>query len=432
MAEVDVSVVMFRDDDAGYLSWLAAHPDGFVLNIARALSVADARLHHASCRTLHRAAAGALTHSYVKVCSTSRPELDMWITRNARGPVRTCGTCAASAPERASGTPVRQPPRRAPIGAAGARQARGDTAGRFEWLPHPDDVELHGPVAGVRLWSQTYLPFERHRPAELSARDELRRRVAQLEARPGQVLDAVYAGPRPANMDVENLLLYNIDSGGRSMAAATAHGVRFEHLADHAPVSPTGWASACFYEYRLAPVDGTWRTWTEQRPLARFTDISLGRFRAHKRLEQVWYAIRTSATVETSSHARTPLAFAVRLRVTPPTGTRTQARPELVKGLLDGVIAGLQTHHDISTLPLVAERVAATLSVDAREVESLLTRSAASPLGNPGRLVFLRGPAVQWNPSDHRCVAAQVLVQEPAGSHWVLSGDVVTIAPHRG
>ncbi len=64
-----MSVVVFRDDDAGYLSWLAAHPDGFVLNIARALSVADARLHHASCRTLPRAVDGALTHGYVKVCS---------------------------------------------------------------------------------------------------------------------------------------------------------------------------------------------------------------------------------------------------------------------------------------------------------------------------------------------------------------------------
>jgi hypothetical protein len=317
VAEVDVSVVVFRDDDAGYLSWLAAHPDGFVLNIARALSAADARLHHASCRTLPRAAAGALTHSYVKVCSTSRPDLDMWITRNARGPVRTCGTCAASAPERASGTQVRQPPRQALIGAAGARKARGDTAGRFEWLPHADDVEPLDPAAGVRLWSQKYLPFERHSPAELAARDELRTRIAQLDARPGQVLDAVYAGPRPTNMDVENLLLYNIDSGGRSMAAAVTYGVRFEHLADHAPVSPTGWASACFYEYRLAPADGRWRTWTAQRPLARFTDISLGRFRAHRRLAQVWYAIRTSATVETSAPAGTPLAFAVRLRVTP-------------------------------------------------------------------------------------------------------------------
>jgi len=444
LLEVDVRVVVFRGDDAGYLSWLTAHPDGFVLNIARALSVSDARLHHASCRTLPRAGARALTQAYVKVCSTSRADLDTWVTRNARGPVRTCGTCAASAPPGHSSTP---PPRRSARllpASTGGRPDRADTSARFEWSPpagpgDPADPGAPGhpgdPVDGVRLWSQRYLPFERHSPAELSARGDLRRRLGQLTALPGQVLEATYCGPRPAAMDVENLLLYNIDSGGRSMAAAAARGVRFEHLADRAPVSPTGWASPCFYEYRLAPADGPWRAWTAQRDLARFTDVSLGRFPAHKRLEQVWYAIRTSTTLQTSPNAGDPHAFAVRLWVRPPAGTRTQARPALVKGLLDGVIAGLQTHlprdQDSSTLQLVAERVAGTLAADAGEVASLLTRTSGSPLGSPGRLVFLRGPGVQWNPSDHLCIAAQVLLHEPADTRWLLSGHLATVAPGR-
>ncbi len=40
----------FRDDDAGYLAWLAAHPDGYVINIARSQSATEARVHHAGCR----------------------------------------------------------------------------------------------------------------------------------------------------------------------------------------------------------------------------------------------------------------------------------------------------------------------------------------------------------------------------------------------
>ncbi|MBN3511476.1 hypothetical protein JYB55_21840 [Mycolicibacterium septicum] len=35
----------FRDDDAGYLAWLAAHPHGYVVNITRNHSVSAARLH---------------------------------------------------------------------------------------------------------------------------------------------------------------------------------------------------------------------------------------------------------------------------------------------------------------------------------------------------------------------------------------------------
>jgi hypothetical protein len=44
-------------------------------------------------------------------------------------------------------------------------------------------------------------------------------------------------------------------------------------------------------------------------------------------------------------------------------------------------------------------------------------------------LIFLRGSSVQWNPSDHLCVAAQVLLSEPTGAHWLLSGDLVTVVP---
>jgi hypothetical protein len=42
----------FRDDDVGYLAWLAAHPDGYVINIARSQNATEARVHHAGCRTI--------------------------------------------------------------------------------------------------------------------------------------------------------------------------------------------------------------------------------------------------------------------------------------------------------------------------------------------------------------------------------------------
>ena len=43
----------FRDDDQGYLSWVASHAHGYVINIQRSLSPADARTHHASCHTIN-------------------------------------------------------------------------------------------------------------------------------------------------------------------------------------------------------------------------------------------------------------------------------------------------------------------------------------------------------------------------------------------
>jgi hypothetical protein len=45
-----MSVREFRDDDAGYLAWQAAHPDGYVINIARIQNATAARVHHAGAR----------------------------------------------------------------------------------------------------------------------------------------------------------------------------------------------------------------------------------------------------------------------------------------------------------------------------------------------------------------------------------------------
>ena len=65
----------FRDDDAGYLAWLAAHPDGYVINIARSPSATEARVHHAGCRTISGQIprGGAWTGPYVKFARSSWP-----------------------------------------------------------------------------------------------------------------------------------------------------------------------------------------------------------------------------------------------------------------------------------------------------------------------------------------------------------------------
>jgi len=71
----------FRDDDAGYLAWLATNPDGFVLNIARSYSATEARVHLSGCWTISGQSRGSsLTGSYVKVCALQLAELERWAT----------------------------------------------------------------------------------------------------------------------------------------------------------------------------------------------------------------------------------------------------------------------------------------------------------------------------------------------------------------
>jgi hypothetical protein len=92
---VPVTMEQFRDDDRGYLRWVAAHPDGYVLNIRRTLSISDARLHSATWPTItgQPARGRTWTGPYIKVCGGSAHDLDEWALAQAGARPRRCGTC---------------------------------------------------------------------------------------------------------------------------------------------------------------------------------------------------------------------------------------------------------------------------------------------------------------------------------------------------
>lgn len=61
----------FVDDDAGYLAWIGAHPEGFVLNVRRSPDPSYVVLHRANCGVIAstKRSAGAYTAGgYRKVC----------------------------------------------------------------------------------------------------------------------------------------------------------------------------------------------------------------------------------------------------------------------------------------------------------------------------------------------------------------------------
>jgi hypothetical protein len=90
-----VSVELFRDDDHGYITWLAANPQGHVLNIQRTLNPSDARVHRADCGTITGAPSRGRTwtKSYVKACAPSLLELDAWALAHASSTITRCGKC---------------------------------------------------------------------------------------------------------------------------------------------------------------------------------------------------------------------------------------------------------------------------------------------------------------------------------------------------
>ena len=91
--------IEFRDDDNGYLDWIAAHPHGFVLNVRTSTDPSYVILHRASCASISslKRAIGAYTaRNYRKICADSVAELAAAAKdegRNDEPFSRRCGMC---------------------------------------------------------------------------------------------------------------------------------------------------------------------------------------------------------------------------------------------------------------------------------------------------------------------------------------------------
>jgi hypothetical protein len=413
-----VGIHEFRDDDRGYLSWVGANRDGFVINMRRNFNPIDARTHHASCRTItgENARGGPWTGLYIKLCSVDVGELDEWAIEHAGEPITRCRVCHPGWQLSDRGTV----PSTSQSKTAAARP-------RAESVPERP-AELRGPsvdLLSVAAWADDYIRFERRTVWQEELRRELRARLRRLDATAGQVLHATFFGRKHHAADVENLVLYNIDDTGASFADAARYGLRFE-LGERCPTSPTGRRYAYGYRYELMSRSAGFQNWREGRELASWGWIDLGAFAGAKKLEQVWLAL-VRAGLHGASSCRSPdTPFAVLATIRPPRAT-TPKLGYLIKGVIDGVVCAFQAHTDVSTVTELAARVSKNVGAPAAEIEAHLMRQETAVLGSAPRLLHARSQGVIWAPADDLCVAGELLTERPIDSAWALKGKIVEL-----
>jgi hypothetical protein len=266
----------------------------------------------------------------------------------------------------------------------------------------------------VRVTATGYVPFEPRTADQRATRARLRQAISELDARPGEILHATFAGTLPAGADVENALFYNLD--GTGVFGSMSGGVSFE-------IDPTPTPGQVRYEYETGPVEANFRYWGDVRCLATF-DAALDAIQP--KLASIWWALRCgSGSIRTRSTARTPEeVFLMTLHVN---GPARGLRPALLKTILDGTICALQSEADVVLAAAVAPRLATGLGVPADAVANALVDRSSSALGYRVRFVHPHGRGVKWEPDDDRCVAARVLFRR--AEQWRIRGNAATASP---
>lgn len=87
----------FVDDDQGYLAWLAAHPEGHVLNAHRSPTSGYLVVHSARCAHISRSTAPAghwTTGAYRKICAEDLDSLRAIARQTGRLDGSFSKTCA--------------------------------------------------------------------------------------------------------------------------------------------------------------------------------------------------------------------------------------------------------------------------------------------------------------------------------------------------
>jgi hypothetical protein len=94
-------MIEFIDDDLSYLAWVAAHPDGYVLNVRRLRDPRYVILHRANCTTISNEthASGAYTaRGYRKICVSGEAMLPAAAKREGRSDGSFSNRCSRCLP----------------------------------------------------------------------------------------------------------------------------------------------------------------------------------------------------------------------------------------------------------------------------------------------------------------------------------------------
>lgn len=252
-----------------------------------------------------------------------------------------------------------------------------------------DEYKIESTSNSLDFWSNRRLPYE-PKGVLLSARNELREKLKNLEPRKKYGLWASLTTECRDPFDAENVLFYNV--GAARFGALSSEGYSFNFFRE-APMMAPQFKFHHHYELRRLPDIAA------SQPHLHFV---LEKLNTSIQVHHVWSAARNASGMDMPVVAGD---FRLDIVLTGPeikSGISTVAKP-----LLDGVIAAL--HFDPCVDSSAVAFLASKLQLPTDSLLKAFARTERSPLRYQKVLSTYRGPtSIKWNPADDRCVGCVV------------------------
>lgn len=251
-------------------------------------------------------------------------------------------------------------------------------------------------------------------------RADLRSALKLLVVPDGHLVRGTYAADDTGELvDTENVLFYNVGSASFRTLART--GLRFER-AYEVPSPPDRMERADHLHYHryssAEPTEG-FVHWSTGAKLAHIDNVRVTRL---EKPGPLWAAIRAQLAAP-AAVATGPRPFVVRLVVGVPTELPRSAAA-IVKPLLDGVISAFHGHEGEIDGDL-ASRLEAGCGISPERAREALLDQQWAVLGRRNLVKPFSLQAIQWNPADEYCVAAEVLLDSTVASDvWRINGQI--------
>lgn len=259
----------------------------------------------------------------------------------------------------------------------------------------------------VEAWTTWSLPYDRLTPIQQRYRLGLRSALKTLRAASG--VRATYTSNNASpNVDVENVLFYNV--GAAAFRQIATRRLRFEriHASPPAPPEPLTFQPRHYVRYQNQVADETVNA-VPGVQLAYCPSVALAKMgdsRDKAKMARLWSTFKRGMVITSGATWSLGQPLTVALRISAPATWRPNLA-DIVKPLIDGFISALH-HYEGNQLNDVVSRIAALLGCPLQDVHTLLLNDQHALLG-PRAVPHLRGEGLQWSPADHLVVAGEIV-----------------------